>query len=184
MRGMTSIPRRCAFRTTSAPGSATPGQPASDKTPAEAPWATAFSPLSISDGSHRLPISIKRMGAISFSGQRMRIKRRAVRVFSTKKRVKPASNSALSEGSTPQSLPSAMGTGKRKSLPLCAICRKLSSYRGLPTMVVFLMITSFSGRLEGPVLTRSIFSIVLYPSTTSPNTVYSPSKWGVPPSIL
>ena len=50
--------------------------------------------------------------------------------------------------------------------------------------VTFLITTSSSGRSLRSVLTFCILSTISIPSSTSPNTVYAPSKCGVPPTVV
>ena len=52
--GTTVIPFWCAKRTTSAPGSATPGHPASETSPTETPCLHGFRYVGISEGSVNL----------------------------------------------------------------------------------------------------------------------------------
>ena len=50
--------------------------------------------------------------------------------------------------------------------------------------VTFVIFTSSSGRSLRSVFTCCILSTTSMPSSTSPNTVYSPSKCGVPPTVV
>ncbi len=55
---------------------------------------------------------------------------------------------------------------------------------GYSTIFILRMRTSWRGRSCGPVGTFSMLSTTFIPLTTSPNTVYWPSRCGVPPTVL
>ena len=67
-----------------------------------------------------------------------------------------------------------------KSLINCCLSY---AFAGCSTISALRIFTSFTGRSYLSVLTLWIALTIFKPSTTSPNTVYSPSRCGVPPLV-